>query len=228
MCLRSRVRILGSMSGHRKLQEPLLTSEHHDPRNPYLNVNNTFDSNLVVILAALLCALVCAVGLNSMFRCALRCSRRMALFESSDEAAIRLANTGLKKAAVKALPTVVYSAATAAAPPPPLTDCPICLSEFAEGEKLRVLPTCHHGFHVECIDTWLASHSSCPTCRHCLLDISRSSETAPPAAVPPESLVVSRDPLPAPSAENGTVDGSSTSESSAEEGTVGGSSTSEC
>jgi E3 ubiquitin-protein ligase ATL10/75/76/77/78 len=195
------------MNGHRKLQEPLLASEHHEPRNPYLNVNNNFDSNLVVILAALLCALVCAVGLNSMFRCALRCSRRMTLFESSDEAAIRLANTGLKKKAVKALPTVVYSAATAAAPPPPLIDCPICLSEFAEGEKLRVLPTCHHGFHVECIDTWLVSHSSCPTCRHCLLDIARSCETALPAAEPPESLVASRVLPP------GTVAGSSTNES---------------
>ncbi|KAJ8433751.1 hypothetical protein Cgig2_026572 [Carnegiea gigantea] len=50
------------------------------------------------------------------------------------------------------------------------TDCVICLSEFKEGEKLRILPKCNHGFHVKCIDKWLKSHSSCPTCRQSLVD----------------------------------------------------------
>ncbi|KAL4376717.1 hypothetical protein GQ457_02G017480 [Hibiscus cannabinus] len=50
------------------------------------------------------------------------------------------------------------------------TACVICLSEFAARECLRILPKCNHGFHTRCIDTWLASHSSCPTCRHCLIE----------------------------------------------------------
>lgn len=29
----------------------------------------------------------------------------------------------------------------------------------------RDLPKCHHGFHVECIDMWLSSHTNCPICR---------------------------------------------------------------
>lgn len=29
----------------------------------------------------------------------------------------------------------------------------------------RCLPKCGHGFHVECIDMWLSSHSNCPICR---------------------------------------------------------------
>lgn len=45
------------------------------------------------------------------------------------------------------------------------TDCSVCLSEFLEGESLRLLPKCNHAFHVPCIDTWLKSHSSCPLCR---------------------------------------------------------------
>ncbi|MCE3051316.1 hypothetical protein HAX54_049437 [Datura stramonium] len=31
-------------------------------------------------------------------------------------------------------------------------ECTICLCEFSEGEKMRFLPKCNHGFHVDCID----------------------------------------------------------------------------
>ncbi|KAL3630509.1 hypothetical protein CASFOL_023493 [Castilleja foliolosa] len=44
-------------------------------------------------------------------------------------------------------------------------DCSVCLSEFKENERLRLLPKCSHAFHVTCIDTWLRSHKSCPVCR---------------------------------------------------------------
>lgn len=50
------------------------------------------------------------------------------------------------------------------------TDCIICLGEFIDGEKIRVLPKCKHGFHVGCIDIWLLSHPSCPTCRQSVSD----------------------------------------------------------
>uniref|UniRef100_A0A5B7BKM0 RING-type E3 ubiquitin transferase n=1 Tax=Davidia involucrata TaxID=16924 RepID=A0A5B7BKM0_DAVIN len=131
-----------------------------------------FDTNMVIILAALLCALICALGLNSIVRCALRCSRRLA-FETTDETAARLAATGLKKSALRQIPVVAYGSGISI---PVGTDCPICLGEFTEGENVRVLPKCHHGFHVRCIDIWLASHSSCPTCRQSLLEQPASSD----------------------------------------------------
>ncbi|KAL8193963.1 hypothetical protein R6Q57_026205 [Mikania cordata] len=45
------------------------------------------------------------------------------------------------------------------------TDCSICLSEFEDDERLRLLPKCSHAFHIPCIDTWLRSHKNCPLCR---------------------------------------------------------------
>ncbi|KAL2339473.1 hypothetical protein Fmac_007413 [Flemingia macrophylla] len=125
-----------------------------------------FDTNMVIILAALLCALICALGLNSIVRCALRCSRRFA-FETPEETAARLVAKGLKKSALHQIPIVVYGSGSVGIA---ATDCPICLGEFVDGEKVRVLPKCNHGFHVRCIDTWLLSHSSCPNCRQSLLE----------------------------------------------------------
>ncbi|KAJ8771087.1 hypothetical protein K2173_023412 [Erythroxylum novogranatense] len=140
------------------------SSNGNRTRSSFSNEAN-FDTNMVIILAALLCALICALGLNSIVRCALHCSRRFA-FETPDQTASRLAATGLKKSALRHIPVVIYGAAGI---PIIATDCAICLGDFLDGEKVRVLPKCNHGFHVSCIDTWLMSHSSCPTCRHSLL-----------------------------------------------------------
>lgn len=70
-------------------------------------------------------------------------------------------------------------------------ECAVCLSEFREGEVGRKLPKCNHSFHIDCIDMWFLSHSTCPLCRagvqpesHCLVstefasgqDVSSSSQ----------------------------------------------------
>uniref|UniRef100_A0A7N0UMB6 RING-type E3 ubiquitin transferase n=1 Tax=Kalanchoe fedtschenkoi TaxID=63787 RepID=A0A7N0UMB6_KALFE len=43
--------------------------------------------------------------------------------------------------------------------------CSVCLTEFEEGELLRLMPKCCHAFHAPCIDTWLSSHANCRLCR---------------------------------------------------------------
>ncbi|XP_058738587.1 E3 ubiquitin-protein ligase ATL6-like [Vicia villosa] len=44
-------------------------------------------------------------------------------------------------------------------------ECAVCLSEFEDTETLRLIPKCDHVFHTECIDEWLALHTTCPVCR---------------------------------------------------------------
>ncbi|KAJ7012226.1 RING-H2 finger protein ATL57 [Populus alba] len=44
-------------------------------------------------------------------------------------------------------------------------ECAICLGEFEEKEAVKMIPECHHVFHLQCIDTWLAMHVTCPVCR---------------------------------------------------------------
>ncbi|PIA32391.1 hypothetical protein AQUCO_04500176v1 [Aquilegia coerulea] len=46
-----------------------------------------------------------------------------------------------------------------------ILECAICLSMFEDEDIGRHLPSCNHAFHVQCIDKWLRSHSSCPICR---------------------------------------------------------------
>ncbi|XP_050220383.1 RING-H2 finger protein ATL2 [Mercurialis annua] len=68
---------------------------------------------------------------------------------------------GLDAAVLKSLPLFVYSSKTH----PDSIECAVCLSEFEENETGRVLPKCDHSFHIECIDMWFHSHSTCPICR---------------------------------------------------------------
>jgi E3 ubiquitin-protein ligase ATL10/75/76/77/78 len=97
----------------------------------------SFDTNMVIIHAALLCALICALGLNSIVRCTLRCSRGLEP-ESADRST---AARGLKKSALRRIPVAAYGPSAAAVG----TNCAICLGEFDSDERVRVLP----GFSVD-------------------------------------------------------------------------------
>jgi E3 ubiquitin-protein ligase ATL6/9/15/31/42/55 len=45
-------------------------------------------------------------------------------------------------------------------------NCAICQDPIEQGQNVRILNYCTHSFHTNCIDTWFATHVTCPTCRH--------------------------------------------------------------
>uniref|UniRef100_A0ACD5VX63 Uncharacterized protein n=1 Tax=Avena sativa TaxID=4498 RepID=A0ACD5VX63_AVESA len=171
------------------------------------------DDTVITILSLLLCVLVVALVLRAFVRCAFRVTRRvcygqdedppggdvveaaagvqvqMAALQAMAAGAVAVATSSKKKgkgkgAAIRAIPTVEYSAEIELAVCGS-TECAICLAEFARGERVRVLPRCHHGFHVRCIDRWLSARQTCPTCRREPFSMpapqSTAQELAPPA-----------------------------------------------
>ena len=44
--------------------------------------------------------------------------------------------------------------------------CCICLEDFYQGEKVRMIPACEHAFHTNCILPWLTTRApTCPLCK---------------------------------------------------------------
>nr|CAD1842156.1 unnamed protein product [Ananas comosus var. bracteatus] len=57
--------------------------------------------------------------------------------------------------------------------------CSVCLGEYQSDERLQRIPPCGHTFHVDCIDHWLATNTTCPLCRVSLLPTPKAAKSSP-------------------------------------------------
>ncbi|WOL00051.1 RING-H2 finger protein ATL16-like [Canna indica] len=116
----------------------------------------TYSSLPILLAVAIVGMLVLLVG---YFVFVTRCRRRPFSL-SSGQPATTAQFRGLDPGAIRSIPVVKFDveAETAAF-------CAVCLSEFREEERLKLLPSCAHAFHVDCIDTWLQFNTNCPLCR---------------------------------------------------------------
>lgn len=72
---------------------------------------------------------------------------------------------GINKELLNTFPTFFYSTIKDLKTGKGPLECAVCLTDFKDHDTLRLLPKCNHVFHPQCIDSWLASHVTCPVCR---------------------------------------------------------------
>ncbi|KAL3818645.1 hypothetical protein ACJIZ3_004550 [Penstemon smallii] len=83
-------------------------------------------------------------------------------FQRQLQQLFQLHDSGLDQALIDTLPIFYYKEIMGLKEP---FDCAVCLCEFTDWDKLKLLPNCSHAFHIQCIETWLLSNSTCPLCR---------------------------------------------------------------
>ena len=97
---------------------------------------------------------------------------------------------GVDPELLRSLPVTVYRAGPKGSTDDVGVECAVCLTELEDGEEARFLPRCGHGFHTECVDMWLASHTSCPLCRATVGKPDASQALTPTSlpSLPPEPV----------------------------------------
>ncbi|CAL5208271.1 unnamed protein product [Lathyrus oleraceus] len=69
---------------------------------------------------------------------------------------------GLEEAVIRLIPVIHFKSEDENTDS---AECAVCLNDFQQDEKLRIIPNCNHVFHIDCIDVWLQNNANCPLCR---------------------------------------------------------------
>lgn len=142
-------------------------------RSSGFNLNNKVSPSILLIIIILAIIFFVSGLLHLLVRFLLRPTTRdpdemdnVTALQGQLQQLFHLHDAGVDQSFIDTLPVFNYKAIIGVKSP---FDCAVCLSEFESEDKLRLLPKCSHAFHMDCIDTWLLSHSTCPLCRASLL-----------------------------------------------------------
>ncbi|XP_021276068.1 RING-H2 finger protein ATL13 [Herrania umbratica] len=153
-------------------------------RSDSFNLNNKVSPSILLIIIILAIIFFVSGLLHLLVRFLLRPPNRepedidnVTALQGQLQQLFHLHDAGVDQSFIDTLPIFHYKAIIGVKNP---FDCAVCLCEFEPEDKLRLLPKCSHAFHMECIDTWLLSHSTCPLCRASLLpDFSPNNSCSP-------------------------------------------------
>ncbi|KZV52704.1 ring finger protein [Dorcoceras hygrometricum] len=132
---------------------------------------NKYDANSRIMISAIisLSFVVLLVTLLHLYaRCVIRrqarrreALHRLGFLRTSAIVHTEPPRTGLDPSVIASLPVLVFKQTDRGNS----FECSVCLSALEDGERARLLPNCKHTFHIDCIDKWLGSNSTCPICR---------------------------------------------------------------
>ncbi|KAM7477077.1 hypothetical protein LguiB_024320 [Lonicera macranthoides] len=148
------------------------------------NLNNKVSPSILLIIVILAIIFFISGVLHLFVRFLMRTPNRnpdeldnVTALQGQLQQLFDLHDAGVDQSFIDTLPVFNYNAIIGVKNP---FDCAVCLCEFEGEDKLRLLPKCSHAFHMECIDTWLLSHSTCPLCRASLIpDFSANNSSSP-------------------------------------------------
>lgn len=138
------------------------------------HLHSSSDSSFPIIAIAVIGILATAFLLVSYYVFVIKCClnwhridllRRFSLSRRRPEDPLMayspaMEHRGLDESVIRSIPIFQFKKETS-----PVCECAVCLNEFQEEEKLRMIPNCAHVFHIDCIDVWLQNNANCPLCR---------------------------------------------------------------
>ncbi|OIT01708.1 PREDICTED: RING-H2 finger protein ATL29-like [Nicotiana attenuata] len=132
----------------------------------------TYASPPITIIFTIILLVIFFVGFFSIFFC--RCFMQNLLYTwhlrhspngTPIDPRISANIQGLDPLIIKSYPTFTYSSVKDYRRETYGLECAICLVEFDDNSLLRLVTSCNHVYHQDCIDLWLESHKTCPVCR---------------------------------------------------------------
>ncbi|KAK7270848.1 hypothetical protein RJT34_26315 [Clitoria ternatea] len=134
------------------------------PVPTYINHHN-WEPSVAITVGAIICALL-FMGIISIYL--RRCAESHIIITTAQNShfpSCSCSQEGVNKELLNTFPTLFYSSIKDLKKGGETLECAVCLTDFNDKDTLRLLPKCNHVFHPQCIDSWLASHVTCPVCR---------------------------------------------------------------